>query len=317
MKLLIVRLSAMGDVIHGFPLAANAAAAGHEVAWLADTRYAGLLEGAPFLRRLFLLNTRRGGPPRRVRLLALRRELRAWAPDVTIDVQGLWKSSVAARLSGAPVVGFSWSARREPASVFLCDRGVAPRAAARHVVERNLALLEAAGIPVRSRAPDAAFLLARGSAAADEFLATLREPFALYHPGTARPEKAWGEERFAALARALASGGGLRPAISWGPGDEARVERLRALLPDAALLPPLDYPGLARVIHASALFVAGDTGPLHLADALGARTLGLYGPTDPARNGPYRSPGNAVRYNPSTPVEVVADRALRLLGTSR
>ena len=102
----------------------------------------------------------------------------------------------------------------------------------------------------------------------------------LFHPGAGRAEKAWGEERFAHLARGLIRERGIAPIVSWGPGDERRAERLRALLPKRAPMPLLDFAGLARVIRASALFVAGDTGPLHLADALGVPTLALFGPTD-------------------------------------
>ncbi|MFN2386683.1 MAG: glycosyltransferase family 9 protein [Thermoanaerobaculia bacterium] len=311
MKILIVRLSAMGDVIHGLPVAANASAAGGRVAWLTDERYAPLLEGAPFLDRLFVAPGRSGRGAGS--LLRLRRSLREWAPDVTIDVQGLWKSAVAARLARAPVIGFSRMARREPYSAVLCQQPVEPAARLRHIVDRNLSLLEAAGIPVRQPAPDARFLLAPPGPRAAEFLAAIPRPFALYHPGSARPEKAWGEENFASLARLLRRQRGLFPVISWGPGDSARVDRFRGSLPEAVPIPALDYRDLAGVVAASALFVAGDTGPLHLADALGATTLGLYGPTDPARNGPYRRPDAALRYNLSTPVEAVAARALELL----
>ena len=89
MKVLIVRLSAMGDIIHGLPVAANASAAGARVAWLTDRRYAALLEGAPFLERVFLAPARGGSGRGTGSLLGLRRALREWAPDVTIDVQGL------------------------------------------------------------------------------------------------------------------------------------------------------------------------------------------------------------------------------------
>jgi lipopolysaccharide heptosyltransferase I len=311
MKILIVRLSAMGDVIHGLPVAANASAAGARVGWLTDPRYAKLLEGAPFLERVFLAPGRNGRGPGS--LLGLRRALREWAPDVTLDVQGLWKSAIAARLPRAPVIGFARGARREPASALLCQQAVEPAARLRHVVDRNLSLLEAAGLPVRRPAPDARFLLAEPGPLAAGFLAELPRPFALYHPGSARPEKAWGEENYAELARRLRALRGLVPVVSWGPGDDARVDRFRALLPDAVPIPALDHRDLAHVVAASALFVAGDTGPLHLADALGATTLGLYGPTDPARNGPYRRPDAALRYNPATPVEAVAARAVQLL----
>ena len=98
-----------------------------------------------------------------------------------------------------------------------------------------------------------------------------------------------GRRALATLAAALRTRRGLAPVVSWGPGDEERAERLAALLPGALRAPMLDVPGLARLYAAARLFVAGDTGPLHLADALGTATLALFGPTDARRNGPYRN----------------------------
>ncbi len=242
----------------------------------------------------------------------LRRKLRAFAPDSTIDAQGLWKSATAARAAGAPVVGFAGASRREAGSVILASVRVTPREDATHVVDRNLALLEAAGVPVVSRAPDAAYLLARPAPEADAFLAGLPRPFAVLHPGAARPEKAWGEERFARLARGLAERARLHLVVTWGPGDEERVARMRSLLPDASIPPLLDFAGLSRVARSSALFGAGDTGPLHLADAVGARTLALFGPTDPARNGPYRERRGVVTRMRDVSDDAVLARALAL-----
>lgn len=318
MRILIVRLSAMGDIVHALPLAQNARASGAGVGWLVERSYAGLLESAPCLDRLFLADTKRwrrdpfSSSSRRERS-DLKRALRSFAPDAAIDAQGLWKSALLARWAGSPVVGFSASERKERASAVLCDRQVRPSPALPHVVEKNLSLLEALGIAVRDRAPDARFLLQRASEEASRFLSRLPCPFALYHPGAGRAEKAWGEEKFAQVAARLLAARGLLPVISWGPGDEARVERLSALLPEAVVAPRLDFPGLAQVIAASTLFVAGDTGPLHLADALRARTLALFGPTDPARNGPYRRPASALRYTAFTSSETVAARALELI----
>jgi heptosyltransferase-1 len=292
MRLLIVRLSAMGDVIHALPLAQNARTAGATVAWVVERAFAGVLEGNPSCDRIFTADTR--GWRRRPLsattwrgLAALRSQLRAFAPDRTLDAQGLWKSAVAARAAGAPVVGFSAAARREPASATLCGIPVTPGAEARHVVDRNLALLPAAGIAVTEHAPDASYLLARPTPDADAFLAALPGPFAVFHPGAGRAEKTWGEERFARLAAALRSRRGLAAIVSWGPGDADRAERLAALVPGSFRAPLLDVPGLARLCTAASLFVGGDTGPLHLADALGTPTLALFGPTDPERNGPY------------------------------
>lgn len=318
MKLLIVRLSAMGDILHALPLAENARLAGATVGWLAEPRYAELLSPAPWVDHLFFADTKRW---RRRPLAAapaasaLSRELAAFAPDVTIDVQGLWKSAVLARRAGAPVVGFASSERKESASALLCDRPVRLPARARHVVDRNLALLEAAGIPIARRSPDATYLLKRPpSPEVREFLESLQRPFALYHPGAGRPEKAWGEENFALLAARLLSQRGILPVISWGPGDESRARRLLSLLPEAVLAPPLDFSGLAHAAAACEIFVGGDTGPVHLADALGVRTLALFGPSDPDRNAPYRRRESALRYNESTSVEAIAERAVELLG---
>jgi heptosyltransferase I len=317
MKLLIVRLSSLGDVIHALPIASNARRAGAEVFWVVEAAYRELLDADRDVSRVLVADTkgwrRRPLSPRTFsELAALARELRAIAPDVTIDAQGLWKSAVIARSAGAPVVGFGPADRREPTSALLGHRPVRPRRGS-HVVDQNLSLLEAVGIPVTARPPDAAFLLDRPSPEAGAFLAGQTRPFALYHPGAGRPEKTWGEERFAALAHRVLEWSGLAPVVSWGPGDEVRANRLAALVPEARVLPPLTLPAFAHVIARSSLLVAGDTGPLHLADALGARTVALFGPTDPLRNGPYRRPGSAVRYDSATGAEEVARKALEVL----
>ena len=315
MKLLLVRLSAMGDVIHALPLASSAAAAGATVGWVVERAFAGLLEGNPHCARVFVADTkawrrRALSPATFAAVRALRRQLRAFAPDHTIDVQGLWKSALVARMAAAPVAGFAAGQRREGSSALLCDSAVEPGPDARHVVDRNLALLSAVGIPAAARAPDAEYLLARPSPEADAFVAAQPRPFAVFHPGAGREDKTWGEERFATLARALRARRGLHSVISWGPGDERRVDRLAALLPGASRPPLLDFPGLARLDAAAHLFVGGDTGPLHLADALGVPTLALFGPTDPQRNGPYRDRRGVVASMGGVADEDVLERAL-------
>jgi lipopolysaccharide heptosyltransferase I len=322
LRLLIVRLSSMGDVIHTLPLAANARRAGAEVGWVVERPYAGLLEGNPNVDRLFLADTKRW----RRRPLAsetlremgeLRRALRDFSPAFSIDAQGLWKSALLARTAGRATIGFAATSRREPASAVLCAIPVVPSADAAHVVDQNLALLGPAGIPADVRAPDASYLASLPSPEADAFLATLERPFVLFHPGAGRLEKAWGEERFAHVARGFIRERGVAPVVSWGPGDERRAERLRSLLPKRPPMPRLGFAGLARVIRASALFVAGDTGPLHLADALGARTLALFGPTDPARNGPYRNRTGVVTRMHEVSDDTVLARALEVWNEAR
>jgi heptosyltransferase-1 len=319
-RLLIVRLSAMGDVVHALPLARNARATGASVGWLVERPFAPLLEGNPHCDAVFVADTRRW---RRGPLSARSwheaaealRSIAAFAPSCAIDAQGLWKSSLAARASRArDVVGFAAAERREPGSAVLSSLAVVPSATRPHVVDRNLALLSAVGVPILASAPDASYLLERPSPEAEDFLARVPRPFAVVHPGAARPGKTWGEERWATLARGLARRG-LSTVISWGPGDESRVERMRALRPEAFVPPLLDFAGLARVAKASAVFAAGDTGPLHLADAVGAATLALFGPTDPARNGPYRNRSGVVTRMHDVSDDTVLERAVTRIGT--
>lgn len=323
-RLLVVRLSAMGDIVHALPLAENARRAGVEVGWVTERAYAGLLEGNPAVSRLFLADTRRWrrsplSSESRRQIRRLRAELRAFSPDATVDVQGLWKSALLARLAGAPVVSLGARDRREQTSSVLVDHAVRLGDRSGHVVDQNLELLSAAplGIPVVARAPDARYLLAVARPDADLFAESLPRPYALLHPGSSRSEKVWGEERYAALGRRLAKERGLAPVVSWGPGDEKRAGRLVELLPDAKRIPLLDFAGLAHVIARAALFVGGDTGPVHLADALSVPTLALFSPSAtrnvPERNRPYRGAG--MRYDPKD-VEAVVQAALSALAAA-
>lgn len=319
MKLLIVRLSAMGDIVHTLPLAENAARAGATVGWLVERPYRELLESNPSVTEVFVADTRawrRSPLDAPGQIAALRTTLRRFAPDLTIDSQGLWKSSWTALLAGAPVVGFSRDARREPASAILARRTVRPKPEDRHVVDRNLALLGVAGIRVANRGPDARYLLSPRAADADAFLSRISSGFALYHPGAGQPEKTWGEERFAELARRLADTKGLAPVVSWGPGDEDRAARLARLVPDSIALPRLGFRALAQVFSAARLLVAGDTGPLHLADAVGTPVVAIFGPTDPARNGPFGQPQSIVPGGKDAAVSAVAEAAERALASA-
>lgn len=318
MRLLIVRLSAVGDIVHALPLAENASRVGVEVGWVVERSYAALLEGNPAIARIFPADTRRWrrsplSARSRAEIRRLRSSLRGFGADATIDVQGLWKSALLARLAGAPVVSLGARDRRERTSSLLVDRPVLLGPGIPHVVDQNLSLLAPLSIPVSAPAPDARYLLAAPREEADRFAEGLPRPFALFHPGASRAHKAWGEESYAALARGLREEAGLFPAISWGPGDESRAERLALLLPEAPRIPRLDFAGLAHVASRAALFVAGDTGPVHLADALGVPTLALFAPSAskrnvPSRNRPYG--GEWLRYDQATAVETVLAKAI-------
>ncbi len=316
-RLLIVRLSAMGDIVHALPLAENSHRAGVVVGWVVERAYAGLLESHPGIAAVFPADTRRWRKAplslhSRSEIRRLRAALRDFRADAVIDAQGLWKSALLARLAGAPIVSLGAGDRRERTSSVLVDRAVALDPAVRHVVDQNLALLEPLHIPVAVRAPDARYLMGVAREDADRFASSLPRPFALFHPGASRAEKAWGEEEYAALASRLSERAGIFPVISWGPGDEIRAGRLGELLPTAARVPFLDFAGLARVMAQAALFVGGDTGPVHLADALGTPTLALFSSSArrnvPARNRPYE--GASMSYDQASEIEAVVTVAI-------
>jgi lipopolysaccharide heptosyltransferase I len=325
-RLLLVRLSAFGDVVFCLPAAKalKSAFPDAELAWAVEENLVPLLRGAPYVDRLLPTRTRRwrrAPVALRGEIRSFLREARAFAPDVIIDAQGLFKSAWVTALVPAPrKVGFGRRTATERVNLLATRERVDPVGRA-HVADRMLALAErVAGRGGFDPLPDVSHLVAAPDAAVDAFVAAAGGPFALLQPFASKAAKEWGAERFAALARALAARG-LRPAVLWGPGEEARARAIAAAS-DALLAPPTGPAAAARLASRAALFVGGDTGPTQLAAAAGAPTVALFGPTDPERYAP-RGPRVSVaattgRYNgilsrSSRPdVDEVLERARRL-----
>jgi lipopolysaccharide heptosyltransferase I len=309
---LLIRLSALGDVLHGLPLLAALRRAHPDarIGWLVEDRAAPLLMGHPLLDELHVLPRRAwkrnpftalAGP-----LRELHRDLRRAQYQTAIDLQGLTKSAFWAKLCGAPQrIGFAGDEARE-VSRFFYNHPVHPPADRRHVVQRNLSLLASLGVdaapvefPVHLSTEDRAWSdWTWGSG--DE-----TNPRVVVNPGAGWPTKQWPAERYGELAAALARDIGARVAVAWGPGEEPlAAAALRAAGCDAGAVgaddaPPIDgRPGvyalprstftrLGAIVARAHLFVGGDTGPTHLAAALDVPTLGLYGASDARRNGPW------------------------------
>ena len=298
-RVLLVRLSALGDVIHALPVLSGVKTLlpEAEVDWVVEDRAAGLLDGRPDLRRIvrFPRSTLglRGGPgglARRVR--AFLRELRVGDYDVALDLQGNLKSGLITRLSGARVrFGFGRAASREGNFLFTSRRMVPP-ASARHKVERNLALASALlgrpvpyvppGFPVGAADRESAERILGG-------LGLAEGGYAVLHPGTSGfgAFKRWPAQRFGDLARRLATAG-TAPAVTCTPEERPLAEAVvRAAGGIGHVVETASLPVLAEVIRRARLFVSGDTGPLHLAALVGVRVVGLFGPKDPEVYGPY------------------------------
>ena len=224
MRILVVRLSALGDVVHALPAVAalRRASPAARIDWLVDERYRELVDLVPVVdHRITLPRVRRvSGAPRVVRAL------RATRYDVALDLQGLLKSGLLARWSGARrVIGFDRAHRRERAAGWLYTE-TPPLGEPVHVIERNLALAACLDAPPR---PFEFPLAGRPSGAVDRTRAALGidrgRPFVLVSPGAAWRSKRWPPERFGALAQRLRAARGLRSAVLWGPGERALAEQ--------------------------------------------------------------------------------------------
>lgn len=280
-RILIVRLSAIGDVIHGIPvLCALRDAYPHAyIAWIVEGRAGDLLVDHPALDELVRVPRGWLKSPRQV--LRLRRRLRRMRFDVTIDLQCLTKSAVTAWLSGAPRrIGKAGKDGRELSRWFhneLLQLG------GEHVIDHYLEMLRplgAGGGAVRFDLPEQEL----DRTTIKRFLSGSGLPtrqFAILNPGAGWPSKIWPAERYGELARYLKRAHSLRSIAVWGTADERLLAEtiVRESGEDALLAPPTTMTELAALCRRATLFVGSDTGPMHLAVAVGLPTISLHGPS--------------------------------------
>jgi lipopolysaccharide heptosyltransferase I len=298
LKALIVRLSSIGDVVHTLPALAALRGKGWSVAWLVEPASRPLLEGHPMIERVVVIPAARSF--RLSTATSAVRPLRQEPLDVALDFQGLWKSAFWARRSRARrVIGFDGPWRREPLSSWLLTERAELDTDQPHVIDKNLALLRAVGIEAVGFRE---FPLPPGalrSAAVEEGLERGGLlGFVVLNPGGGWASKLWPPEGYGAVARGLRERG-FRSLVTWGPGEERLAERVVGASDGAAeRCFPTTLLDLAALFRKARLVVAADTGPLHLACAVGAPVVGIYGPTDPARNGPFSRRDAVVRRTP-------------------
>jgi len=285
-RFLIVRLGALGDIVHAIPVAAalRRAFPDARIDWLVSAKHREILDLVPVIDRRLVI-----GDPSPLTVIG---ELRNARYDVAIDLQGLIKSALVARASGAArVIGFSSRyARERLASLLYTDvydpgrGGLFDRRETRHVVAINLGLLTALGIDaVRAEFP----IDAVESAPARQVRERTAGRYALLNPGAAWPNKRWPPARPSEVAIALRDRHDLMSVVLWGPGEDPLAREVVAGSDGAALLsPPTSVADIVAMSRGAALMVSGDTGPAHIASAIGTPIVGIYGPTRPTRNGP-------------------------------
>ena len=313
-RLLVVRLGAMGDILHALPSVTALRLAHPEwtIGWVVDPRWRALLSahpgghGAgvrgpdqPLVDKVHFAPAREWGRrPLRVQTVReireVRRALRLENYDAVLDLQGAVRSAAIARMAGcARVIGEAEP--REHLARWLFHERVHTRGA--HVIEQDVEVASAVagdGLhPVKPMLPTDP----EGELWCDKLLAA-KTPAVLINPGAGWGAKRWPPERYAVVAQGLADRG-FEVLVNTGPGEEPLAQVIVQETKGAArlLMPSLDH--LISLMRRVALCIAGDSGPLHLACALERPVVGIYGPTDPSRNGPFGTRARVLR-NPAS-----------------
>jgi lipopolysaccharide heptosyltransferase I len=312
-RLLIVRLGSMGDIIHTLPAATALRRAFPEASlgWVVEERWAELLctlpepragprsPRRPLIDRVHTVNTKMW----RRSLLSTQTweqtaaglsELRAQRYEVAVDFQGAVRSAVLARWSGAAVIYGASQPRENVASMFY-TRQVITRGS--HIVEQNLSLTEAvARHPLEMPKIEFPYDQAAEKQCGDQYEIG---DFVLLNPGAGWGAKQWPAERYGQVARRLAEDG-VKSLINFGPGEEPLVRAVESASEGTARGISCSLTELIALTRRARLFIGGDTGPMHMAAALGIPVVAIFGPTDPARNGPFGTRSIILR-SPASP----------------
>jgi len=283
-RILFVKTSSLGDVVHNCPAVSDAARAipGAQIDWVVEEPFAPVAAMHPSVRRVITVAVRRWRsaawrPAAWREIGEFRGALAAERYDAVVDTQSLLKSALIASCAQGPRHGMDGASAREPlAARFYGARHAVPREL--HAVERNRRLTAAAlGYPLTASLDYGL----RAPRAAD------RTSSAVFLTMTSRDDKLWPEESWITLGRGL----GTNVMLPWGSeAERQRAERIASALPDARVLPKQTIDDLASLFSSARAVVGVDTGLTHLAAALGARTVGIYCGSDPALTGIYGAP---------------------------
>jgi ADP-heptose:LPS heptosyltransferase len=283
-RFLVVRLGSLGDIVHTFPAVAGLRNSfpRAEIIWLTHPRWANLVASSNLASEIWPVDSRDLAS---VRQTIARIRAHNW--DAAIDYQGLWKSALLPFIAGVPRrIGFSSDSIREfGVPVLYTDR---VQAHAAHIADQNGELSLRAGAqtavgPVQLKVSDSD----RRRVSSDLSAANIGN-YVVLSPGGGWRSKCWPPERFGELCRKIREDLDLRCVINYGPGEEPLVAAVKSSSGNAD---PFLYDGelgqLMALLQGAQCIVGGDTGPLHLAVALGTKAVAIFGPTNPLRNGPY------------------------------
>lgn len=288
-----MRLSALGDIVHTWPLACALAASNPHLhlSWIVEEPLKTLVESHPAVDAVF--STRTGRWRRRPlaaltrsEVAALKTKMRELQPDLALDPQGTSKSAMVVRWTGADRrIGLERPWRRERLAGLAYTDTIPGAPGQAHIVATNLAMVAATGAKIPELVPpDGSWLLDRvGDRAPTGAWST---PYAVLLPGTGGAHKVLSAATLAEVARGLATDG-LEVVVVWGPGEQPRAAAVAEAAGNGVYMsPPTDLEELAAMLGRAALVLGGDTGPIHLAASFGSPTLAVFVASDWRRNGP-------------------------------
>ena len=300
-KFLIVKMSAMGDVVHTLPALRSLRKKypGAFIAWVVEDRFKELLHNNPDLDEVIVAPLKRWRHNINLQSLSEFRQfvknLRKHKFDTLLDFQGLIKSGLIALLSGVPNrIGFHRDDCRERLNSLFTNRQAPFIGRKTHVVDKNLALLKLAGIDNFTMEFPLNLPTSAEKSAADYLDANpelTSNPVVGIHFGVGFKTKTWELERFAQLSDRIAGELGCNILLTWGPGEWEKVNALSAQLKQKHWVAPAnDLPQAIALFKRLSLLVSCDTGPVHLCAAFQVPTVSIHGPTDPE----YSRPRDAI-----------------------
>ena len=283
-RLLVVRLGSLGDIVHTFPAVAalRSSFPRADIVWLTHPRWVDLVAASNLASEIWPVDSRDLANVR-----GMLAKIRAHSFDTAIDYQGLWKSSLLPFLGRVPRrIGFSSATVREFGVPVLYSERV--KVQTTHIADQNGELSLRAG----AINPVAGVQLQVNDADRRRVCMDLKaagiESYIVLSPGGGWRSKCWPAERFGTLCQKIRRELQLRCVINYGPGEESLANAVKSFSGEAQ---PIAYDGelgpLMALLQGAQCIVGGDTGPLHLAIALGTKAVAIFGPTNPARNGPY------------------------------
>jgi len=283
-RYLVVRLGSLGDIVHTFPAVAalRASFPRGDIVWLTHPRWVELVACSGLATEIWSVDSR---DLSNVRAIVARIRVQSW--DAAIDYQGLWKSALLPFLGGVGKrIGFSSETIREFGVPLLYSDRVHAKSV--HIADQNGELSLRAGAKQTVAPVKLLVSEAQRQRVCSDLKSEGIDRYIVLSPGGGWRSKCWPAERFGELCRKIRETLNLRCVINYGPGEEELAAAVKAASGDAE---PAAYDGelgqLMALLQGAECIVGGDTGPLHLAIALGTKAVAIFGPTNPARNGPY------------------------------